>query len=50
MFVCLHAAFIPLSDLADPVLMKKYGVKPDPETLEIVTTAAKQREVHKYLL
>ncbi|KAB1213846.1 Universal stress protein A-like protein [Morella rubra] len=37
--------FIPLSDLADPVLMKKYGVKPDPETLEIVTTAAKQREI-----
>ncbi|XVF66116.1 hypothetical protein PTKIN_Ptkin10aG0008800 [Pterospermum kingtungense] len=37
--------FIPLSDFSDPVVMKKYGVKPDPETLDIVSTAARQKEV-----
>ncbi|XP_022741848.1 universal stress protein PHOS34-like [Durio zibethinus] len=37
--------FIPLSEFSDPVVMKKYGVKPDPETLDIVSTAARQKEV-----
>ncbi|PSR97895.1 Universal stress protein [Actinidia chinensis var. chinensis] len=36
---------IPLSDFSDPILMKKYGVKPDPETLDIVNTAARQKEI-----
>ncbi|XWS08496.1 hypothetical protein CRYUN_Cryun40dG0007400 [Craigia yunnanensis] len=36
---------IPLSEFSDPVVMKKYGVKPDPETLDIVSTAATQKEV-----
>ncbi|XWS38940.1 hypothetical protein CRYUN_Cryun18bG0006800 [Craigia yunnanensis] len=36
--------FIPLSEFSDPVVMKKYGVKPDPETLDIVSTAASQKE------
>ncbi|OWM71107.1 hypothetical protein CDL15_Pgr011234 [Punica granatum] len=39
------AAFIPLSEFSDPVVMKKYGVKPDPETLDIVNTAAAQKEI-----
>ncbi|EOY06709.1 hypothetical protein QUC31_016124 [Theobroma cacao] len=37
--------FIPLSEFSDPVVMKKYGMKPDPETLDIVNTAARQKEV-----
>ncbi|XVF38851.1 hypothetical protein REPUB_Repub20aG0137700 [Reevesia pubescens] len=37
--------FIPSSEFSDPVVMKKYGVKPDPETLDIVNTAARQKEV-----
>ncbi|XVE65518.1 hypothetical protein DITRI_Ditri08aG0006100 [Diplodiscus trichospermus] len=37
--------FIPLSEFCDPDVMKKYGVKPDPETLDIVSTAARQKEV-----
>ncbi|KAG2688129.1 hypothetical protein I3760_09G080000 [Carya illinoinensis] len=27
---------IPLSDFSDPIIMKKYGVKRDPETLDII--------------
>ncbi|XAR49692.1 hypothetical protein NMG60_11032963 [Bertholletia excelsa] len=37
--------FIPLKECSDPVIMKKYGVNPDPETLDIVNTAAKQKEI-----
>ncbi|KAH7678622.1 Universal stress protein A family protein [Dioscorea alata] len=36
---------IPLSDLSDPGIVKKYGVKPDAETLDIITTAARQKEI-----
>ncbi|TYH53207.1 hypothetical protein ES332_D09G082800v1 [Gossypium tomentosum] len=36
---------IPLSEFSDPATMKKYGLKPDPETLDIANTAAKQKEV-----
>ncbi|KAG2721312.1 hypothetical protein I3760_02G076100 [Carya illinoinensis] len=36
---------IPLSDFSDPIIMKKYGVKPDPETLDIVNTAATQKQI-----
>ncbi|GLT32619.1 hypothetical protein SLE2022_254170 [Rubroshorea leprosula] len=36
---------IQLSDFSDPNIMKKYGVKPDPETLDIVNTAAAQKEI-----
>ncbi|XP_047334793.1 universal stress protein PHOS32-like [Impatiens glandulifera] len=35
---------IPLAELSDPAIMKKYKVTPDPETLEIVNTAAAQKE------
>ncbi|KAK4745588.1 hypothetical protein SAY87_011900 [Trapa incisa] len=37
--------FIPLSEFSDPGILKKYGVKPDPETLDILTTAASQKEI-----
>ncbi|GMJ02108.1 hypothetical protein like AT3G17020 [Hibiscus trionum] len=38
--------FIPLSDLSDPAVMKKYGVKQhDPEIVDIVAAGAKQKEV-----
>uniref|UniRef100_A0A7N0T2I7 UspA domain-containing protein n=1 Tax=Kalanchoe fedtschenkoi TaxID=63787 RepID=A0A7N0T2I7_KALFE len=36
---------IPLVQFSDPAIMKKYGVKPDPETLDIANTAARQKEV-----
>ncbi|GMN55182.1 hypothetical protein TIFTF001_024312 [Ficus carica] len=36
---------IPLSEFCDVHVMKKYGVTPDPETLDILSTAARQKEV-----
>lgn len=36
--------FIPLSEFSDSNVMKKYGLKPDAETLDIVNTAAAQKE------
>ncbi|RDX94568.1 Universal stress protein A-like protein, partial [Mucuna pruriens] len=36
---------IPLVEFSDPVLMKKYELKPDPEVLDIVSTAAKQKNI-----
>jgi len=38
-------ALIPLTELSDPGIEKKYGVKPDAETLDIVNTIARQKEV-----
>lgn len=34
-----------MNEFSDPSNMKKYGIKPDPETLDIADTAAKQKEV-----
>ncbi|KAK3008165.1 hypothetical protein RJ639_013977, partial [Escallonia herrerae] len=36
---------IPLVEFSDPHIMKKYGVKADPETLDIVSCAAAQKEI-----
>ncbi|PIN12874.1 hypothetical protein CDL12_14527 [Handroanthus impetiginosus] len=36
---------IPLSDFSDSHIMKKYEVNPDPETLDIITTASRQKEI-----
>ncbi|KAL3626602.1 hypothetical protein CASFOL_030151 [Castilleja foliolosa] len=36
---------IPLTEFTNVNLMKKYTVQPDPETLDIVTTASKQKEI-----
>ncbi|XP_075506615.1 universal stress protein PHOS34 [Primulina tabacum] len=36
---------IPLCDFSNPVLMKKYGVNPDPESLDILSTASRQKEI-----
>ncbi|XP_039000218.1 universal stress protein PHOS32 isoform X2 [Hibiscus syriacus] len=36
----------PLSEFSDPVIMKRYGVKADSETLDIVSTAAKEKQVY----
>ncbi|XP_059646607.1 universal stress protein PHOS34 [Cornus florida] len=36
---------IPLLEFADPAVTKKYGVKPDPETLEIASLAARQKDI-----
>ncbi|XP_060197647.1 universal stress protein PHOS32 [Lycium barbarum] len=37
--------FIPLDELCDAHTMKKYGVSPDPETLQMITLAARQKEI-----
>ncbi|KAH6789223.1 Adenine nucleotide alpha hydrolases-like superfamily protein [Perilla frutescens var. frutescens] len=36
---------IPLSEFSQPHMMKKYGIHPDPETLDILSTAARQKEI-----
>ncbi|CAL4910227.1 unnamed protein product [Urochloa decumbens] len=36
---------IPLSEFSDPLIAKKYGAKPDAETLDLLNTVAKQKEV-----
>ncbi|CAH9097721.1 unnamed protein product [Cuscuta epithymum] len=36
---------IPIAELTDSHIMNKYGVSPDAETLDIVTTAARQKEI-----
>jgi nucleotide-binding universal stress UspA family protein len=38
-------ALIPLSEFSDPSIAKKYGVKPDAETLDMLNTVARQKEV-----
>ncbi|KAK8623915.1 hypothetical protein V6N13_065275 [Hibiscus sabdariffa] len=37
-------AFIPLTELSDPAIMKKYGLKHDPEIVDIIGATAKQKE------
>ncbi|XP_010548996.1 PREDICTED: universal stress protein PHOS34 [Tarenaya hassleriana] len=37
--------FIPLEEFSDGAVMKKYEVKPDPETLDIANTAARQKPI-----
>eukprot|EP00261_Vitis_vinifera_P034592 XP_019075835.1 PREDICTED: universal stress protein PHOS32 isoform X2 [Vitis vinifera] len=37
---------IPLSEFSDPIISKKYGVKPDAETLDIVNCVARQKDVY----
>jgi hypothetical protein len=36
---------IPLAEFSEPSIAKKYGVKPDAETLDMLNTIAKQKEV-----
>ncbi|KAF3557623.1 hypothetical protein F2Q69_00014661 [Brassica cretica] len=38
-------SLIPLSEFSEAAVMKKYGVKPDAETLDIANTAARQKSV-----
>ncbi|CAN6336371.1 unnamed protein product [Urochloa humidicola] len=39
---------IPLSEFSDPLIAKKYGAKPDAETLDLLNTVAKQKEQTGY--
>ena len=39
------AALIPLNEFSDPGIVKKYGVKPDPETLDLLNCAAREKGV-----
>lgn len=43
-FTCC-VALVPLSELRDPDLVKKYGLKFDPEVLGMVDTISRQKEV-----
>lgn len=43
--LAFSAAMIPLAEFSDPVIMKKYKMKPDPETLDLLNTVARQKEV-----
>ncbi|KAL5996407.1 hypothetical protein ACLOJK_026485 [Asimina triloba] len=36
---------IPLSEFSEPTVAKKYGVKPDPESLDLLSTVAQQKEI-----
>uniref|UniRef100_A0A452Y2R9 Uncharacterized protein n=1 Tax=Aegilops tauschii subsp. strangulata TaxID=200361 RepID=A0A452Y2R9_AEGTS len=44
-FLFSISALIPLSEFSHPSIAKKYGVKPDAETLDMLNTIAKQKEV-----
>ncbi|KAJ3687452.1 hypothetical protein LUZ61_016616 [Rhynchospora tenuis] len=37
--------YIPLVELSEPVTFKKYGLKPDPETIDMLNTIARQKQV-----
>ncbi|TYI92463.1 hypothetical protein E1A91_D02G072800v1 [Gossypium mustelinum] len=41
----IGSPFVPIIEFSDPATMKKYGVKHDPEVVEIVSNGAKQKEV-----
>jgi len=36
---------IPLSEFSNPITAKKYGAKPDAETLDLLNTIAQEKEV-----
>ncbi|KAK7329554.1 hypothetical protein VNO77_23724 [Canavalia gladiata] len=40
---------IPLAQFSDPVVMKKYELKPEPEVIDIVTTATSQKNIEVLL-
>lgn len=48
MYVDINAALIPLAEFSDPVLMKRYELKPAPEVIDIVSTAATQKKIKMY--
>lgn len=50
-FVGLYiiVALIPLAEFSEPTIMKKYGAKPDAETLDIVNTVARQKQVQFFI-
>ncbi|KAH1096572.1 hypothetical protein J1N35_013493 [Gossypium stocksii] len=43
---CTGSPFVPLIEFSDPATMKKYGVKHDPEVVEIVSNGAKQKRIY----
>ncbi|CAA3007404.1 universal stress PHOS32 [Olea europaea subsp. europaea] len=45
LWVTTGSPLIPLNKLSDPLIMKKYGVNPDPETLDLISTASRQKEM-----
>lgn len=45
LFTDLNAALIPVSEFAEPAVMKKYEFNPEPQVIDIVQTAARQKNV-----
>lgn len=45
----ITVALIPLAEFSEPTIMKKYGAKPDAETLDIVNTVARQKQVQFFI-
>ena len=41
----LNEAFIPLADFSDAEVMKKYGLKPVPEAIDIAKKATQEKNV-----
>ncbi|PKU68448.1 universal stress protein PHOS32 [Dendrobium catenatum] len=44
LWVATGSPLIPLSEISDPTVMKKYGVKTDAEALDILNTVARQKQ------
>lgn len=40
---------IPLSDFSDTAVLKRYGLKPEPEVIDIATTASKEKNIEVLL-